>query len=447
MVYDVLVYTYDEKPPLSCAQRIGRVGAIALWTLPSFSIGIPGVIATLKNRNHSALKNFSVNGSAIIVYFDWTALTVYGGVKFILDSWNIKTPEEMRLFIAPYGKKTKAAIIAISILGGILQRLPGLKEALTFKVNKVQSYITAGITFILEAGVPAYSIKLSIDSYFNRRLYPPGLLKSRDILLEHVERTKHAALQSIENYPVISGNKPLVLDCFLKEVFAVPLLRRTSCVERARQSLRLSLMTFAASSCIFLFILDGYLAESAVHYFTSLKVLLGLGVVCAIVPMIYGSFKWTIEGMGETYDVVTGQRRTFSEYIYPYSAKTLKIVAFAFSLFQYYEQQTLVNLYVQSRIPNQLLTIMNTVACSLMITKAFHEGIDWGFETLTPCNSFETQKLITVKNRLDRFEKFISQASPSQYLMLINSVSDQDLKRKMLEHIPAEERPLISYPI
>lgn len=447
MIHDVLVYTYEEKAPLTGAQLVGRVGAIALWTLPSFSIGIPGVIATLKNRNHSALKNFTVNGSAIIVYFDWTALTVYGGVKFILDSWNIKTSEEMSIFIAPYGKKTKAAIIAISILGGILQRLPGLKEALTFKVNKVQSYITAGITFILEAGVPAYSIKLSIDSYFNRRLYPPGLLKSRDLLLEHIERTKHSALKSLDNYPVISGNRPMHLDDFLKELYAVPLLRRVSCLERARQSLRLSLMTFAATSCIFLFILDGYLAESAVHYFTSLKVLLALGVICAIVPMIYGSYRWTTEGMGETYDVVTGQRRTFSEYIYPYSAKTLKIVAFAFSLFQYYEQQSLVDLYVQSRVPNQLLTLMNTVACSLMITKAFHEGIDWGYETLTPCATSETKKLITVKNRLDRFEKFISQARPSQYLMLINSISDYNLKRMLLEHVPAEERPLISYPI
>ena len=98
-------------------------------------------------------------------------------------------------------------------------------------------------------------------------------------------------------------------------------------------------------SMIGLFLLDALLSKSAVNYFSHNYIWVVLGMALTVLPMIYGGPLIGWEGAKETVNLLTDQRQTYGEYVFPIISKILKTIALLCSFSQYYEQKALVNTY------------------------------------------------------------------------------------------------------
>lgn len=430
------IYIYHKSSPLSTKRKGVRIiGYLASGSLSLF-VSEPSVAASLSQLSGKVAKKVLVGTSAFIAGLDWASLGAYGGCEFINSIIVDQTDEEKELFKPLFGKFGTGCVITASVVLGLGQRLPTLPEALKF--NKAHPDFARGVaatSFFVESWLPSYLTFRTINRVFNRKLFENKLNIAKCALIEWTCRSRKSAIylsneQKSRNFPILLQNSPAEMKAILFEIWTngrgieneKPLLKK--CIDITSYSLS-GIVLF---SMIGLFLLDGLLAKNAVNYFSHNLALVALGIALTVLPMLYGAPKIGSEGVIETVNMITDQRQTYGEYVFPILSKMIKTIALLFSFTQYYEQKALVNIYIDPGVFNNLLTYSNTISCGFMIAKSYYTIIEAFLYLVAYYKNYDTEIYAQIKERTDRIEKLLVHSTPQQMLELLE-VCDDELKR------------------
>lgn len=423
-------YVYSKTPPLSTPKKVVKGVGYAAGIGLAIYVSEPSVAASLTLASGNKFKKVLVDTAAFIAGFDWSALASFGAKELIND---IIDEDDEKLFTPLFSKTGKACAIGASIVLGLGQRLPSLPEALKF--NKKHPHFArgvAGVSFGVESWLPSHATFITINRIFNRRLFEKKAYSAKQCLIHWTANSRRSAIyMSLEikrqKFQFLLQEMPAEIHLFMNEIWSnghmiehhSPKIKK--CIDITSHSLA-GIVLF---SMIGLFLLDALLAKSAVNYFSHSYALVALGIALTIIPMLYGGPKIAVEGAHETINLLTDQRETYGEYVFPISSKLLKITALLFSFTQYFEQKALVNTYLHPGFMNNLLTATNTISCGFMIAKSYYTIIEAFLYLVAYWRKYDSDTYALLKERTDRIEKLLLHSTPAQMLELLQACDDE----------------------
>ena len=440
-------YIFYKAAPLSTQRKVVRVvGYIACGSLSLF-VSEPSVVASLTQLSGKISKKALVGTSAFVAGLDWASLGTYGGCEFINSILVDQTEVEKELFKPLFGKFGSGCLITASVVFGMGQRLPTIPEALRFNRSHPDFARGVAVTSIfVESWLPSYSTFITINRVFNRRLFVKKLLIAKLTLIEWTSNSRKSAIylsndKRRENFPYLLQESPPEINLIVSEMWIngkeieheKPLFKR--CVDITSYSLSGIVLV----SMIGLFLLDALLAKSAVNYFSHNFALVAIGIALTVLPMLYGAPKIGVDGVNETLNMVTDQRQTYGEYVFPVTSKMLKVIALLFSFTQYFEQKALVDTYLDPGVMNGLLTYTNTISCGFMITKSYYTIIEAFLYLVAYYRKYDAEIYAQIKQRTDRIENLLVHSTPQQMMELLE-VCDAELK---IDAFGKDERALL----
>jgi len=346
-------YIYHTSSPLSTRRKVIRIVGYTFCTGLSIFVSEPSVKASLSLLPKSMGKRIFVGAESFISGLDWASFGTYGGCKLIDSVIRYTTDEEKELFKPLFGKAGTGVVITASVVLGLGQRLPTLPEALKFNASHPKfARAVAATSFFVESWLPSYTTFITINRVFNRRLFEAKLLIARNSLLKWTASSKQAAIymtddERKQNFPSLLQNAPASIESVFYDVWTngKEASQSASLTKRCISITSNTLGGMVLISMIGLFLLDALLSKSAVNYFSHNYIWVVLGMALTVLPMIYGGPLIGWEGAKETVNLLTDQRQTYGEYVFPIISKILKTIALLCSFSQYYEQKALVNTY------------------------------------------------------------------------------------------------------
>ena len=457
-----LDFVMNYRGASSCRQRIILVTSDVAWTILSGAICFPPVVAALSEATGSTLHQILGFGSAAGTGLDWFVLTAYGGVVLIHALPN-RSQAEIVLFNDKIPRWTKVLQVAVSIGLGLATRAPSLTEAVRFNTNKTLGFASGFVSAIGEAGLPALGQYLQFElakKYFARRCSRDKRRQKIELIRERLIGMTQVALrfglkssreereirfrvlyggQAQDDFNRVGqGFKELLGS--INQIYQDENLEANCGELYFRKWPRAVLQASGSLSCVGLFVMDALLAQSAYEILHANRDLTNIGMVLAVVALLYLAPKMTWEAAGVNYDLIYDllggirQDKSFGDEFYPKLSKLLKTLCALLSLLQYDEQIALTKLYVPLNTwGGRLLSLSNIIACSLMISSSFYSMIDEMLErySLSSYASHEIQHAALLKQKLGRFITLLQNIHPAELSTILNSLDDPELKQTL----------------